>query len=148
MAQTRPSHAQPDSLLRWRVHLARRDPRRAVVAIIIIAASAAAVYSVWHHPVAAVAAGLLLLSSVAEFLMPIHYCVSSEGVSCRNFWSARYLKWADVRRSYRDARGIKLSPLSRPSRLEAYRGIYLWLGDDAEAALAAIRRYLQEARSS
>jgi hypothetical protein len=126
------------------VHLARRNPRRAAVAVLVIAASVAAAYSLWLHPLAAAAVGVLILSSVSEFLLPIHYCVGPDGVSCRNFWSARHLRWADVKRCYRDAHGIKLSPLSRPSRLEAYRGIYLWLGDDGDAALAAIRRYLRE----
>ena len=148
MLQSAPSDPRLDAPIRWRVHLARRNPRRAAAVILAVVASAAAAYSLWLHPLAAAVVGILILSSVAEFLLPIHYCIGPDGVSCRSFWSARHLRWAEVKRCYRDAHGVKLSPLSRPSRLEAYRGIYLWLGDEGEVALAAIRRYLQQGGSS
>jgi hypothetical protein len=136
-----------DIVLRWRVHLARRSPARAAAAMMIVLAVAACAYAIWARPVAAAVAGLLVFAAVAEFLLPLHYRITRQGISCRNLLSARYLKWAEVKRCYHDAHGIKLSPLPRPSRLEAYRGVYLWLGDDADAVIAAVRRYLREARS-
>jgi len=139
-----PAKAHCDAVIRWQVHLARRSPRRAAAAILVIGASAAAAWGFWPHPIAAAVAGLLVFSSAAEFLLPIHYRVGPDGVWSRSFLSVRHLRWADVKRCYRDGHGVKLSPLSRPSRLEPYRGIYLWLGDDGEAALAAIRRYTRE----
>jgi len=142
-----PAGHPPDIIVRWRVHLARRRPARAVAAVLIVLGVAAAAYGIWAHPIAAALAGLLVFASVAEFLLPIHYCITPEGISCRNLLSARYLKWAEIKRCYHDAHGIKLSPLPRPSRLEAYRGVYLWLGDEADVVTAAVRRYLQEARS-
>ena len=147
MAESALADIQLDSPIRWRVHLARRDPGRAAAVLIVIIASAVAAYSIWAHPLAAAVAGLLILSSAAEFLLPIHYCIGPDGVWSRNLWSVRHLKWSEVKRCYHDAHGVKLSPLSRPSRLEAYRGIYLWLDEDGEAALAAIRRYLHEGAS-
>ncbi|UCH33738.1 MAG: hypothetical protein JSV65_14370, partial [Armatimonadota bacterium] len=108
-----------------------------------IAASAAVAYFLWLHPLAAAVTGLLVFAAVAEFLLPITYRIDAEGVSFRNFLSLRHLKWADVKRCYRDAHGVKLSPLARPSRLEAYRGIYVWLGEDGEAVLDAIRYHIR-----
>ena len=140
--------SQPAAVLEWRVHLARRHPLRAAVAALFVVATAGVAYLVWLHPLAAAVAGFLVLSAVAEFLFPISYRIGPDGVWCRNFLSVRYLRWADVRRCYRDAQGIKLSPLSRRSRLEAYRGIYLWLGDDDAAVKDAIRGYLEEGGAS
>ena len=144
MAQPVLASARPEPAIRWRVHLARNHPLRAAAAIFFVVASAAAAYLIWPHAVAALAAGLLVFSAVAEFLLPIHYRIAADGIWCRNFVSVKRLKWADVRRCYRDTHGVKVSPLPRRSRLEAYRGIYLWLGDDGEAVIAALRGYLQE----
>ena len=144
MAQPVLASARPEAVIRWRVHLARKHPLRAAAAAFFVVASAATAYLIWPHAVAAFVAGLLVFSAVAEFLLPIHYRIAADGIWCRNFVSVRHLKWADVKRCYRDAHGVKVSPLARPSRLEAYRGIYLWLGDDGEAVIAALRGYLQE----
>jgi len=39
-----------------------------------------------------------------------------------------------------DDRGIKLSPLGKPGRLEAYRGVYLRFGDRAYEVKETVRR--------
>lgn len=142
MAESSSSKLQTTAVVTWSVHLARRQPWRAAAAVFLVCASAAAAYLIWPHPLAAAVAGFLVLSAAAEFLLPIKYRIGPEGVSCRNFLSLRQIKWADVKHCYRDADGVKLSPLARPSRLEAYRGIYLWLGGEGEAVLEAVRRYL------
>jgi hypothetical protein len=48
------------------------------------------------------------------------------------------MSWSQVKSVRRDALGAKLSPLARPSRLEAYRGIYLWFEGNAEDVMAFI----------
>jgi hypothetical protein len=141
MAESTISGIQPTAAVKWRVHLARRRPLRAALAVCIVAASAAAAYVLWGHPLAAVIVGFLVLSAVAEFLLPISYRIGADGVWCRNFLSVRHLPWSDIRRCYRDDRGIKLSPLGHRSRLEAYRGIYLWLDDNDAAVTDVIRAY-------
>jgi len=127
------------TLLEWRVHLARRQPARALVALVLVLVAAAAAGVIMGSPVFGLVVGLLLLGAIAEHLFPIYYCVSPEGVSARNLWSVRRMRWSQVRRCLRDDHGIKLSPLARPSRLEAYRGVYLWLDGNEEAVLSLIR---------
>jgi len=131
-------------VIEWRVHLARRRPLHAAAAVLCVIAGAGAAYLMWHHPLASAGAGFLVLSAAAEFLFPITYRMGSDGVWCRNFLSLRHLSWADVRRCYRDVHGIKLSPLGRRSRLEAYRGIYLWLGDDEKVVVDTLRGHLRQ----
>jgi hypothetical protein len=145
MAKSNVAGVPAAPVLSWRVHLARRQPLRAAAAIFLIIGASAAAYLIWVHPLAAAAAGFLMLSAVAEFLLPITYRVGPDGAWCRSFLSLRHLQWAEVKRCYRDADGIKLSPLGRRSRLEAYRGIYLWLGDDGAAVVQAVRAYVKEA---
>ena len=85
---------------------------------------------------------MLLSLACAEFFFPIHYRLSSEGIRARNLLSWRKLTWDRVRACYLDQHGIKVSPLGRRSRLETYRGIYLWFGDgNREQVTEAVRRW-------
>jgi len=129
-------------LLVWTVHLARRRPRRAaaVVTVILVGAFAAAL-GFQSIPLGFLAA-LLLVASVSDFLLPITYKLGNEGISARGLWHRRHLSWEQVRRVVQDDLGVKLSPLSRPSRLEAYRGIYVWFSlGDADQVMATIAYY-------
>jgi hypothetical protein len=79
----------------------------------------------------------LLTASISEFLFPMHYRLTEDGVSMRGLLTRRKMAWRSVRRVARDDLGVKLSPLPRHSRLEAYRGIYLWFSGQNEAEVMA-----------
>ena len=141
MNADQPLSRQPEPvLLEWRVHLARRPPLRAAVSLAMVIAAACSAWVVMGSPLFAVTVALLLLAAIADGLFPIRYRMTPQGVSARGVWSLRRMRWPQVRRCYRDAHGIKLSPLSRHSRLEAYRGLYLWLEGNEGAVLAVIGR--------
>ncbi len=128
--------------LTFSLHLARRHPRKAVAAIaLILAASFAAGYGL-RSSLLGLLAGLLLLASISDFLFPLHYRLDEKGISVKGVLHRRYLAWAQVRRVSRDELGVKLSPLPHPSRLDAYRGIYVWFGDNAEAVMAYLAHHV------
>jgi len=131
--------------LHWRVYLARRAPRRVAVCLLAALAAGTAAYALWGLPWVAAAAAGLVLCSVSDFLLPLHYRIDERGVTCSGLLSLRRLEWPRVRRCCRDGRGIKVSPLPAPSRLEAYRGIYLWLDGNEQEVVAALRHYRGEA---
>jgi len=111
-------------LFEWSYSLLRSDPEKLplVLAVICIAYSV----SFWgvHNPLLALVPTLLVVSSVSEFLFPIHYSVSQRGVSARWAWNTLEMTWDDVRRIYDLETGLKFSPLSRKNSLfEAVRGI-------------------------
>ncbi len=127
--------------LRWAVHLARRRPRQATVALGIILVGAIAAGLGFGSFLLGALAAVLLLASVADYLLPIHYRLDERGLSMRGVLHRRRLSWGQVRRVIRDDLGVKASPLARPSRLEAYRGIYLWFADNEAEVMAAITHY-------
>ena len=134
--------SKPATVLEWRVHLARRRPRRAAVVALAVLATAVICQLAFDRPLFAIVAGLLVAFSTADFILPIHYRITEAGVQMRAGLSLRRMAWSQVRACYRDAWGVKLSPLPRPSRLEAFRGIYLWFGDDnADSVMHAIESY-------
>ena len=119
-------------ILSWKVHLARRYPTRTIVSVAFIAvATTAGCFVV--GPYAAALIGAALVASLSDFLFPVKYIVSCDRVCCRMLLKSAEIKWADVRRCYLDDQGVKLSPLDRTSRLEAFRGVYLrFAGNERE----------------
>jgi hypothetical protein len=134
--------SKPATVLEWRVHLARRQPRRAIIVALVVLATAVICQLAFDNPLFAIVAALLVIFSTADFVLPIHYRITEAGIQMRAGLSLRRMAWSQVRACYRDDCGVKLSPLARPSRLEAFRGIYLWFGDDnADSVMQAIESH-------
>jgi hypothetical protein len=135
--------ARPEALS-WRVHLAARQPRKAAAAALTIVAAGVLAHFAWPGlPLGPVTAALLFLS-LSEFFLPIHYRLTETDVSQRAGLSLRRMAWSQVRRWAVDTQGVRLSPLAGNSRLQAFRGVYLWLPDDPEPVLTMIRSRLGE----
>ncbi len=137
-----------DDELTWSVHLSRRSPRKTLGALLLVAAGTLAAWLGFQNTLAGILTLLLLTISISDYLWPVHYRLSPAGVEAKGLLLRRRMQWRDVRQVRRDPTGVKLSPLPQPSRLEAYRGIYLWFGDrDAESGgspeevMAAIARF-------
>lgn len=129
-------------LLEWRVHLLRRAPRKAVaVCLAILAVGVVAYFSV-QHLLFALAAMLLLAGALSDFLFPIRFRLTRRDVASYNLLSIRKLPWERVRRVYEMPDGVKLSPLRRPSRLEAFRGVYLWFDGNRDEVLTVIHKLM------
>jgi hypothetical protein len=74
--------------------------------------------------------GLFLLNAVGEFLFPLHFRVTKEGVEVSSFLHDRKLRWEQIRRMEVHPNGILLSPYPKPSQLDNLRGIWLrWDGE-------------------
>jgi hypothetical protein len=110
---------------------------------VAIAAGAAAAGVGFQNVLLGLLAGILLVAAVSDYLFPIRYTLGLDGIEARGLWHRRRMTWKQVRRVGQDDLGVKLSPLPRPSRLEAYRGIYLWFADNADDVMASIAHHTQ-----
>lgn len=127
--------------LTWTVHLARRRPRQAAAAVaLILLAGAAAGYG-FQNLLLGLLAAALLTASVADYLFPVRYRLDETGIHVRGLLHRRRMEWRQVRRAVKDELGVKLSPLPHRSRLEAYRGIYLWFAGNESEVMAAIAHH-------
>jgi hypothetical protein len=134
---------KPEHGLAWSVHLARRRPRQAAaVAIFIASASVIAAYS-FRSPFYGALAALLLTASLGDYAFPLQFALTEDGVEARGLIHRRRMKWREVQRALRDELGVRLSPLPRPSRLDAFRGIYLWFDGNAEDVMAVIDHHVR-----
>ena len=135
-------------VLEWRVHLARSRPQQAALAFGAVLLGAGLVGLACHHYVWSLISGLLLLLACSEYFFPISYRLTPREVSSRNLLSWRKMTWDRVRHCYSDQHGIKLSPLGRGSRLEAYRGIYLWFGEgNRDHIIKAVRQWRSQGQA-
>jgi hypothetical protein len=126
--------------LEWRVHMARAAPRRTAGVILAAAGAGAVTWLVFANPLLALAAIAIVIASVAEFLFPIHYRLTERGAEMRYGLSRSLIDWPQVRKCYLFPDGVKLSPLRVPSRLEAFRGVFLRFADNREQVLEFVRQ--------
>lgn len=138
------SHAEP--ILAWKVHLLREQPTKLLLVIPVAALSLVASRVFFGTFSFGFIALLLVMASLAEYVFPIRYQLDSQGAQARTLTGFTRIEWRRVKKYYLDDGGIKLSPLSRQTRLEAYRGVYLRFGnrrDDVMDAVKEIRDALQ-----
>ena len=126
--------------IEWTVHLARRNPRKTATALAMVTLGAVAAWWGFRSIVAGILSLVLLLGSVSDYLFPVRYRLSEAGIEAAGLLFRRRMKWGEVRRVVRDELGVKLSPLPRPSRLEAYRGIYLWFAGNGDEVMEEVAR--------
>jgi hypothetical protein len=131
--------ARPDTLaeppargLRWTVHPAAEQRLRTAMLVLAIGLVAALVRSVTGSDVSAALASLLLLASLRAWFLPRTYVLDAAGACERGpLMAPRRLPWSEVRTVSRERHGVHLSPLHRPSRRLADRGLFLRTGDSA-----------------
>jgi hypothetical protein len=126
--------------LAWVAHPARRRPEQIALVAAVVLISAWAVLVTLESPGLALLAAILLVASVAPFLFPTRYRLSEAGVEERRLWTRKFRAWRDLRRVQVGPGAALVSPFARPSWLDRYRGILLYLdGADRDAVVAALR---------
>jgi hypothetical protein len=139
----------PGPVLEWTVHLARDRPGRAAVVVLTLLLAAGLCFTLFRSPLFALLTAAVLLGATSEFLLPIRYRLDNQGAESANLHNRRRISWRDVRKAYLLEDGIQLSPFDQPTRLEAFRGVFLRFGPggDRETVLAAVRERREAARA-
>jgi hypothetical protein len=130
--------------MEWQVHLLKEDPKKLLLMVPVILASLFAAYALFGSPIFMVVVVFLFASSLSGYLFPVHYTLTREGACVRTLTGRNFLPWTRVKKYYLDENGIKLSTLSTPGRLEAYRGVYLRFGGNRDTVVEAVRRIRDE----
>ncbi len=68
---------------------------------------------------------LLLVSATCDFLFPMTFELTEEGVCSNGLLRRDYIAWKEVLRVLPLPDGVLLSPLPTPSRLDAFRDVTL-----------------------
>jgi hypothetical protein len=133
-----PAITEDTPILSWTVHLARKQPRKlALIFPIFLLTLFWAYYLVGVFGIAVAFLGLT--AALADFLFPVHYEITTQRATCRRLLGITEIRWGNVKRCYLDDLGVKLSPLPRLSRLEAYRGVFLRFDGNDSEVIEAVR---------
>ncbi|CUU09437.1 MAG: hypothetical protein N2045_12010 [Fimbriimonadales bacterium] len=131
---------------RWTVHLARQMPERLPVVVLVLLGAPLLGGMLMGHWLFGLVAFWMLFSATADYLLPIRYEADAQGVRQRGL-APRVMRWEQVKRVVWGEQGVLLSPLAHPSRLDAYRGIFLWYGDQRDQIEQLVRAYCRAAES-
>jgi hypothetical protein len=134
------SAASDAPVLTWSVHLLKEQPGRMLLIAPTMLASLAIAYAIFRSPLFLLAVLFLYCSALAEYLFPVRYEINESDASVRTIVGRTFVEWNRVKKCYLDDRGIKLSTLDTPGRLEAYRGVYLRFNGNADEVTSAVRR--------
>lgn len=125
-----------EPILTWSVHLAQESSKRMVIALLSIISTAIAGYAIMGRfgYIAGMLGGAVgafaIFSSLSDYLFPLRYEITRDHATCKRLMGITQIEWKNVKRCYLDDLGVKLSPLVRNSKLEAYRGVFLRFGPD------------------
>ena len=125
---------------KWQVHLAKSEPGKCLICQLIILAVFLTGYFAGSMLFGIVMA-LAVTLACAEFLFPVKYEINSEYASQTILFRKNTVLWSNVKKCYIDDYGIKLSTLGYPTRLEAFRGLYLRFADNAETVTQLVEKY-------
>lgn len=132
--------APEEVLAEWRVHLAAENPRKsAALAAVCVGALALIHFAFGQRPWLTGLATLILLGSLADWLLPVKYRLTTRGASYSNLVLRKRMAWEEIRRVYVADSALKLSPFSRRTRLEAFRGLVLRFGGNRDEVVRIVK---------
>jgi hypothetical protein len=130
----------PGEPLEWEMRLWHGNEKKRWVALVLIIA--AGFLGTWLiNWVVGLLGTLVLLGSMSEILFPIRYRLDSEKCRAQCGLSVSELHWEDAKRLINEPEGVRISPLAKPSRLDATRGVYLRFSGNGESVLGKIREF-------
>ena len=132
--------ALPEILMSWRVSLASRDSLYKPLAAVFLMACVLALGALLYRDVVlvSVSAGILFLAT-ADYFIPMRFWITQEAAFRRGIFGVKFMRWSSVKHCYLDEKGIKLSPLENQSRSEAFRGLFLYFGDNRDELVETVR---------
>lgn len=119
--------------------LGKTQPKKRVV-VVLVALACGLVATAWTQNIIIGAVGAVtVIASTIELFIPCKFRLDEKGAHSQIGLSSYTLPWPDVKRELVDEEGIRLSPLEKPSRLDAFRGVYLRTPCNQEEVLVKIR---------
>jgi hypothetical protein len=133
----------PDSpILSWQVHPARERWKTALAVATVLALAAWLSAQIMEQTGWGVFALCVLVVGCNRFFFPTRYELTNEGITARFPLRTVSYRWPEIRRFMYDETGGFLSPRSKSSFLDEYRGISLLFPLDSVRIIQTIRREL------
>jgi len=124
----------------WTVHRAGEARVKATLVGVLLLAVVA--FGWWYAgPLLALVAVVVLFASLHTFFLPITYTMDKEGVTVDKRLFRYTYPWDRFRRWFRTTGGVVVSPFSRRTFLDNFRGVHLLLPDEPGPVIAFLERH-------
>lgn len=97
-------------------------------------------YSIWM----VLLAGAIFLGSLSTFFFPTRYELSRDKIKVKYLFTSVVKEVSMYRSFYPDKNGVLLSPFTKPSRLENFRGLYIKYHQNKTEVDAFVKRIFEE----
>ena len=135
----------PDSakLLSWKIHMARRNPSRAIaVAILIIICSYFIFYTMEDFFFTFIST-IVLIIMVIPYYLPTTYILTEEGVRRKMLFSNQSRAWSEFNRYDSDKNNVKLYTMKQSSRLDNYRSFLLICNKNKDEVMKIVQENIK-----
>lgn len=85
---------------------------------------------------------ILLVGGILPYWLPTYYYLDEEGIRIKGIIVERKKEWSEFKSYYKDKKGVFLSPFSKPTRLENYRGIYIRFNNNEKEVVHFISTHI------
>lgn len=125
--------------MKWVVHPLKKNKKKTFLLGLILMVVWGSVY--WYT----LSLGYLLLAifilvaSLSAYFFPTVFELTPEKVMVKYAATRKEKTWDFFRSFYADSNGVFLSPFTKPSRMENFRGLYLIYNDNKEEVLNFVK---------
>jgi len=134
--------------LEWVCHPLKRRPLVSVAVTLFVVVVGVLVYLGTASNAFTVLALVVLLASLAKFYFPTRYRLTESGFHVMTTTQKLFREWEMFRTFHPDKNGVLLSPFTRRTRLENFRGYYMMFESNREEVLDFVRRYVKIERAA
>jgi len=125
--------------LSWISHPAKIRKQAAAITIVFILIIMILVYLLTFSKVMVILTVVIFTGALSTFFFPTKYELSAEKVKIKYLFTSVEKEMSMFRSYYPDRRGVLLSPFTRPSRLENFRGVYIRYHQNKEQVDAFVK---------
>ena len=136
----RADHGGRSEEIRWRVHPLLDESRfKSGLLLSILIGLSVGVWVSFEESVFSLVTFGLLGASLSRYLLPTRYALDREGIKVSHAGMIRKMAWNRIRRISASREGLFLSPFAGPSRLDAFRGLFLSCQENRDEVMRFVR---------
>jgi hypothetical protein len=131
----------------WTIHMAKRNPARAISVMILILVCAYFIHLTMEDLFFTLIATAVLVIMVLPYYLPTTFTLSEEGVSKKMLFSNQKRAWSEFNRYSVDRNTIKLYTMKKESRLDNYRSFLLICNKNKDDVVKIVEEKIKKVES-
>ena len=121
---------QPIPQQTWRVHPLCENWTRSILLFLFLLLLFSGIYWLFQSVFVTFLSAIFVTSSLYRYFVPFRYELYEHKLVVSAPFYRVTKSWSDFRSLYVDNSGVLLSPFTKPSRLENFRGVYVRFGSN------------------